>query len=53
MKLTPQQLDNLENQAQKQIGLPRGTTVAVMPGELLELIASYRQAHATAEGESN
>lgn len=43
MKLTTQQLDRLEQQAQKQIGLPRGTTVAVMPGELLELVAGYRQ----------
>lgn len=53
MKLTPKQLDHLENQAQKQIGMPLGTTVAVLPGELLELITGYRKATVTNEGESN
>lgn len=37
MKLTEDQLDRLEREAQKQSGTALGTLIRVMPGELMEL----------------
>lgn len=42
MKLTPEQLDRLEHQANVQAGQPLGTLVAVTPMELIELVKGYR-----------
>lgn len=40
--MTPDTLSRLEAAALKQSGLEFGTTIAVMPGELLELVRGYR-----------
>lgn len=42
--LTAETLNRLEAAAQKQSGLEFGTTIALMPGELLELVRGYREA---------
>lgn len=42
-ELTGDTLNRLEAAAQKQSGLEFGTTIAVMPGELLELVRGYRE----------
>jgi hypothetical protein len=41
--LDPKTLDRLEAAALKQNGLEFGTTIATMPGELLELVRGYRE----------
>ena len=40
--LTEETLNRLEAAARKQSGLEFGTTIALMPGELLELVRGYR-----------
>lgn len=40
--LTTETLNRLEAAALKQNGLEFGTTIATMPGELLELVRGYR-----------
>lgn len=40
--LTDETLNRLEAAALKQNGLEFGTTIATMPGELLELVRGYR-----------
>ncbi len=42
--LTPETLNRLDAAARKQSDLEFGTTIAVMPGELLELVRGYRLA---------
>ncbi|MEQ1512936.1 MAG: hypothetical protein ABL934_09680 [Lysobacteraceae bacterium] len=41
--LTEETLSRLEAAALKQSGLEFGTTIALMPGELTELVRVYRQ----------
>ena len=41
--LSEETLDRLEAAARKQSGLEFGTTIATMPGELLELVRGYRE----------
>lgn len=43
-ELTAETLNRLEAAALKQNGLEFGTTIATMPGELLELVRGYRAA---------
>ena len=45
--LTDETLNRLEAAARKQSGLEFGTTIALMPGELLELVRGYRPIIAT------
>lgn len=47
--MTPADLDHLERLALAQLGKPISTTVAVLPGELLELIQRARRAPVPAE----
>jgi hypothetical protein len=42
-ELTAETLNRLEAAARKQSGLEFGTTIATMPGELLELVRGYRE----------
>lgn len=42
MNLTPERLERLERMAQAQTDAPFGTLIALTPGELLELLRSYR-----------
>lgn len=42
--LTEETLSRLEAAALKQSGLEFGTTIALMPGELRELVRGYREA---------
>ncbi len=44
-ELTYEKLDRLEAAAVKQSGLEFGTTIPVMPGELLKLVRSYRESN--------
>ena len=46
--LTTETLNRLEAAALKQNGLEFGTTIATLPGELLELVRSYRAIHSEA-----
>ena len=41
--LTHETLNRLEAAALKQNGLEFGTTIATLPGELLELVRGYRE----------
>lgn len=41
--LTTETLNRLEAAALKQNGLEFGTTIATLPGELLELVRGYRE----------
>lgn len=43
MSLPPETLDRLEAQARAQQGKDMGTGVFVIPGVLLQLLASYRE----------
>ncbi len=43
-ELSLETLNRLEAAARKQSGLEFGTTIALMPGELLELVRGYRDA---------